>query len=138
MHDVFIGIGSNLGDRYGAIQSAVNLMSPEIFPVSFSKVYETPPWGYEDQPSFLNQVVKAQTELQPLELLIKLITVEKQIGRQPNIRYGPRLIDLDILFYDDLIFDSTELVIPHPEIIHRAFVLIPMLDIVISAIYDGW
>lgn len=129
MHEVFISLGSNIGDRQYAMLRAITLMTPDIVPVSFSKIYETPPWGFEDQPPFLNQAIKTQTLLSPSELLEKLKRIEREIGRKPNFRYGPRLIDLDILFYDDLIYKSEKLIIPHPEINIRAFVLIPLMDI---------
>lgn len=104
-------------------------MPPDIIPVSFSKVYETPPWGYEDQPPFLNQVIKARTHLSPSELLKRLKEIERELGRQPIFRYGPRLIDLDILFYDEMEYKSEDLTIPHPEIANRAFVLVPLMEI---------
>ena len=129
MHVVFISLGSNLGDRQYAFLSAHKLMAEDIILVSASKIYETPPWGYEDQPCFLNQVIKATTLLSPIKLLDKLKWTERKVGRKPNFRYGPRLIDLDILFYDDMIFKTEELTIPHPEITNRAFVLLPLMDI---------
>jgi 2-amino-4-hydroxy-6-hydroxymethyldihydropteridine diphosphokinase len=129
MHVVFISLGSNLGDRQYAFLSAHKLMAEDIILVSASKIYETPPWGYEDQPCFLNQVIKATTLLSPIKLLDKLKWTERKVGRKPNFRYGPRLIDLDILFYDDLIYKTELLTIPHPEITNRAFVLRPLMDI---------
>jgi len=128
-HTVFIALGSNIGDRVGVLNEASELMPPDIIPVSFSKIYETPPWGYEDQPPFLNQVIKARTHLFPSELLKRLKEIEQELGRQPIFRYGPRLIDLDILFFDDLEYKSEILTIPHPEIAKRAFVLIPLMEI---------
>ncbi len=128
-HIVFIALGSNIGDRVKALNNASDLMPPNIIPISFSKVYETPPWGYEDQPPFLNQVIKARTHLSPPALLKRLKEIERELGRQPIFRYGPRLIDLDILFYDDLEYKSEKLTIPHPEIANRAFVLVPLMEI---------
>ena len=98
-HVVFIALGSNIGDRARALNEASALMPPDIIPVSCSKVYETPPWGYEDQPPFLNQVIKARTHLSPPALIKRLKEIEQELGRQPIFRYGPRLIDLDILFF---------------------------------------
>ena len=129
IHTVFIALGSNIGDRMKALKQANDLLPPDIIPVSFSKVYETPPWGYEDQSPFLNQVIKAQTHLSPSVLLKRLKEIERELGRQPIFRYGPRLIDLDILFYDDMKYESEELTIPHPEIANRAFVLVPLMEI---------
>jgi len=91
-----------------------------------SPVYETEPWGYLDQPRFLNQVIEGETRLTPGVLLKRLKAIEKDMGRQAGIRYGPRLIDLDILFYDDLVTDRPGLTIPHPRLHERAFVLIPL------------
>jgi len=126
---VFIALGSNIGDRVRALNEASDLMPPDIIPISFSKVYETLPWGYENQPLFLNQVIKARTHFSPPALLKRIKGIEQELGRQPNFRYGPRLIDLDILFYDDLEYKSKELTIPHPEIANRAFVLVPLMEI---------
>lgn len=126
---IFIGLGSNLGNRQEALRLAIESLQPEILPLASSHVYETPPWGYADQPAFLNQVIKAQTNLSPFATLKKLKQIEKDLGRKPNFRYGPRNIDLDILFYNDEIIETEQLTIPHPELIRRAFVLIPLLDI---------
>ena len=94
-----------------------------------SRVYETPPWGYEEQPAFLNQVLQVETELDPPALLRHLKRIEKKLGRRATFRYGPRAIDLDILFYADLIYSTDSLQIPHPLATERAFVLVPMLEI---------
>jgi len=136
-HTVFIALGSNIGDRLNALMEAIDLMPPEIIPTSLSKVYETPPWGYEDQSPFLNQVIKAQTHLSPSKLLERLKEIEQELGRQPVFRYGPRLIDLDILFYDNLEYQSEVLTIPHPEIANRAFVLVPMMELAPNYIHPG-
>jgi len=128
-HTVFISIGSNQGDREKALKDAAASLNPEVSPTAFSKIYETPPWGYDQQPPFLNQVIRAETALPPLELLDKFKSIEINIGRQPTFRYGPRVIDVDILFYDATVISSERLTIPHPEIEKRAFVLVPMMDI---------
>ena len=127
--DVFIGLGSNLGDRLAALSTAVVLLSPDVRVLKVSKVYETPPWGYEDQPAFLNQVLQAETGLDPPALLKYLKRIEQKLGRKATFRYGPRAIDLDILFYDDLIYSTANLQIPHPMAAERAFVLLPMREI---------
>jgi len=128
-HMVYIASGSNLENREANLSIAVESMPPEVIPVACSPVYQTPPWGFVDQPAFLNQVIKAKTDLKPEELLGFLKQLEKEIGRESTFQYGPRLIDLDILFYDELIFNSPELIIPHPQIPERAFVLVPLSDI---------
>ena len=128
-HTVYIALGSNLENRESNLRIAVGSMYPEVVPVACSQVYQTPPWGFVDQPAFLNQVIRAKTDLKPDELLAFLKQLEKEIGRKLTFQYGPRLIDLDILFYDDLILNSPELVIPHPQMPERAFVLVPLTDI---------
>jgi 2-amino-4-hydroxy-6-hydroxymethyldihydropteridine diphosphokinase len=104
-------------------------MPPQVQVVQVSPVYETPPWGFLDQPHFLNQVLQGETNLAPLELLAFLKGLEAQMGRQKSVRYGPRLIDMDILFYDDLVFEREGLTIPHPRLYERAFVLVPLADL---------
>jgi 2-amino-4-hydroxy-6-hydroxymethyldihydropteridine diphosphokinase len=129
VQDVFIGTGSNLGDRSRALRSAVGLLEPKVHVVKVSSVYETPPWGFEDQPAFLNQVLQVETKLDPQALLTNLKRIEKKLGRETTFRYGPRTIDLDILFYNDLIYSTDTLQIPHPLASERAFVLVPMCEI---------
>jgi 2-amino-4-hydroxy-6-hydroxymethyldihydropteridine diphosphokinase len=128
-HVVFISSGSNLGDRLTALSTAAALLSPNVRVLKASKVYETPPWGFENQPAFLNQVLKAETKLDPPALLKVLKSIEHTMGREATFRYGPRSIDLDILFYDDLILSTDNLQIPHPMIPERAFVLVPLCEI---------
>jgi 2-amino-4-hydroxy-6-hydroxymethyldihydropteridine diphosphokinase len=128
-HTVYIALGTNLGNRLANLRVAIASMPPEINALAESHVYETPPWGYEDQPAFLNMVVKAETSLEPEPLLKYLKQLEVELGREQNFRWGPRLIDLDILFYDDLVLDSPPLVIPHPRLHERAFVLVPLMDV---------
>jgi 2-amino-4-hydroxy-6-hydroxymethyldihydropteridine diphosphokinase len=94
-----------------------------------SPVYETAPWGVTDQPAFLNMVIKGKTRLSPRNLLKHLKLLENRLGRLPSIRYGPRKIDMDILFYADLLFAAPELTLPHPRLHERAFVLVPLADI---------
>jgi 2-amino-4-hydroxy-6-hydroxymethyldihydropteridine diphosphokinase len=130
---VFLALGTNLGDRLHNLEMALialrSAAGADLRILSRSHVYETPAWGYEDQPAFLNMAVKAETNLSPADLLAHLKTLEKDLGRLPNFRWGPRQIDIDILLYDDLILDTPELVIPHPRLHERAFVLVPLADI---------
>ncbi len=128
-HIVYLGLGSNLGDRLSNLHTAVATMPPTVVLDDCSPVYETPPWGYEDQPTFLNQAVCGQTDLEPKELLDHLKMLEAQMGRESTIKYGPRLIDVDILFYDDLVLETEALTIPHPRLFERAFVLVPLTDL---------
>jgi 2-amino-4-hydroxy-6-hydroxymethyldihydropteridine diphosphokinase len=125
----YLSLGTNLGNRLDNLTQAVALLASLAILRKQSAVYETPPWGYLDQPSFLNQVLEVNTPYEPLELLKLLKDVEYKIGRRPTFRYGPRLIDLDILFYNDLVFESPTLTIPHPTLHTRAFVLVPLSEI---------
>jgi len=126
---IFLSLGTNLGDRAANLRSAVSALAPAMRVMRESSIYETAPWGFEDQSHFLNMVVEAETDLAPLDLLKYLKTLETELGRTPTFRYGPRLIDLDILFYDELILQKPELTIPHPRLHERAFVLVPLADL---------
>jgi 2-amino-4-hydroxy-6-hydroxymethyldihydropteridine diphosphokinase len=128
-HVVYLALGTNLGDRRLNLRAAMDALPPEVKILAESKIYETPPWGVEDQPAFLNMAVKAKTGLMPPALLAHLKRLEADLGRRQTFRWGPRLIDIDILFYDDLVFESEELVIPHPRLHERAFVLVPLADL---------
>jgi len=128
-HTTYIAIGTNLGERLDNLRAAIEALEPEVRVLAKSHVYETSPWGVEDQPAFLNMVVKAETSLEPAALLEYLKQLETALGREESIRWGPRLIDLDILFYDNLIIESPPLVIPHPHLHERAFVLVPLADV---------
>jgi len=128
-HIVYFALGTNLGDRIANLRAAVEALASEINVIAESKVYETPPWGYEKQPAFLNMAVKCETALEPESLLKRLKQIEVQLGREQSFRWGPRLIDIDILFHDDLILKSESLIIPHPRLHERAFVLVPLAEI---------
>ena len=126
---VWIGLGTNQGDRENNLFQARNLLDPEVKVLEISPIYQTEPWGFKDQPDFLNQVIKAETALTPSDLLKKLKQIERDLGREETFRNGPRLIDLDILFYDQMIIDLEDLKIPHPRIPERGFVLVPLADL---------
>ena len=128
-HTVYIALGTNIGDRAENMQQALKELESIMQVEERSPIYETPPWGLVDQPDFLNQVVRGETELSPVELIKALKEIEAEMGRVPTIRYGPRLIDLDLLFYDDLVFETEKLSIPHPRMRGRAFVLVPLADL---------
>lgn len=128
-HMVYLALGSNMGDRLANLQDAVSHLAPQMNVKKKSPVYETPPWGFKDQAAFLNQVVMAETRLEPEELLGHLKRLETTLGRVESFRNGPRSIDIDILFFDDVILDSLPLMIPHPRLHQRAFVLLPLNDI---------
>jgi 2-amino-4-hydroxy-6-hydroxymethyldihydropteridine diphosphokinase len=128
-HTVYIALGSNVGDRLANLQAAVAALPPEVRPLQASQVYETPPWGFTGQTAFLNQVLKAETELDPSGLLEHLKRLEARLGRQASFRYGPRSIDLDILLYDALVLKIPGLTIPHARLAERAFVLVPLAEL---------
>ena len=129
IHKVYIGLGTNLGDRQANLQHAIEALEPKVNLCRASSIYETAPWGFTNQPSFLNQVLECETTLTPLRLLNFLKQIEKDLGRVLNFQNGPRLIDLDILFYDDLVMHTDQLEIPHPRLHERAFVLVPLAEI---------
>src|SRR5215211_2793940 len=128
-HTAYLALGTNLGDRLANLKQAISALTPQMEVQTKSQVYETPPWGYEDQPKFLNQVIKAQTYLEPEALLKHLKRLEVALGRKASFQNGPRLIDIDLLFYDDLVLNQPSLVIPHPRLHERGFVLLPLMDI---------
>jgi 2-amino-4-hydroxy-6-hydroxymethyldihydropteridine diphosphokinase len=129
MHVVYIALGSNLGTRKESLREAINALPPQVVVRQTSPIYETAPWGLTNQPAFLNMVVKGETSLDPLELLKHLKQIETRMGRVPAVRWGPRKIDMDILLYEDLVFDSPALTIPHPHMPERGFVLVPLADL---------
>jgi 2-amino-4-hydroxy-6-hydroxymethyldihydropteridine diphosphokinase len=128
-HIVYLALGSNLGDRLANLKQAISSLPPQLEVQAKSQVYETPPWGYEDQPKFLNQVIKAKTYVDPEPLLKHLKRLEVALGRKESFSNGPRLIDLDILFFDDRVLNTPSLAIPHPRLQERGFVLLPLMDI---------
>ena len=128
-HITYLALGTNLGDRPAHLRAAIKALPPSIVHCQSSGIYETPPWGVEDQPPFLNMAMKCETALEPESLLKRLKQLEIQLGRQQSFRWGPRLIDLDILFYDELILNTGQLMIPHPRLHERAFVLVPLAEI---------
>ena len=128
-HTLYLALGSNLDDRLANLKQAVASLSPQMEVKAKSHIYETPPWGHTDQPKFLNQVVKAKTYLAPEPLLKHLKRLEIALGRKTSFPNGPRLIDMDILFYDDLVLETPLLTLPHPRLHERGFVLLPLMDI---------
>lgn len=129
MRTVFLALGSNLGDRIYFLLKAVDLIN-EVCPVkAISPVYETEPWGYENQGRFLNCAVKIGSPLDPYRLLRFLKEVEKKAGRKERFRWGPREIDIDILLFEDEVINTPELTVPHRYLLERDFFLKPLLDI---------
>ena len=136
-HIVYLALGTNLGDRLANLKQAITALTPQLEVKAKSHVYETAPWGFEDQPKFLNQVIKAKTYLDPEPLLKHLKRLELALGRKESFPNGPRLIDLDILFYDDLVLNTPPLTLPHPRLHKRAFVLLPLMDIDPDFVHPG-
>jgi len=124
-------LGSNLGNRMLYINTALHRLEEESVGkiILKSSVYETSPWGFTDQPDFLNQVAVIETSLKPMELLKKLKKIEKELGRTTSGKWQQRTIDIDILFYDEIIFESGDLIIPHPFLHKRKFTLVPLVEI---------
>jgi 2-amino-4-hydroxy-6-hydroxymethyldihydropteridine diphosphokinase len=126
---VYIALGSNLGDRAANLAKAREMLGNDIRVLKCSSIYQTAPWGYSEQDDFYNQVLEGETELTPMRLLGRLKRVERGMGRKKTFRNGPRVIDLDILFYDGVILETRRLAIPHPGMHERAFVLVPLAEI---------
>ncbi|HGG0417590.1 2-amino-4-hydroxy-6-hydroxymethyldihydropteridine diphosphokinase [Clostridium botulinum] len=130
MHTAYVAFGSNIGEKENYIKRALEKIEErEIKIIKVSPIYETEPYGVLDQDSFLNGVVKIETNLTPEDLIEELLHIEKQLDRVRERRWGPRTIDLDIIFYDDLIINEKDLVIPHKDMENREFVLKPLCDI---------
>ncbi|OUS69935.1 2-amino-4-hydroxy-6-hydroxymethyldihydropteridine diphosphokinase [Paenibacillus sp. MY03] len=131
----YIALGSNMGDREAHLMRAIGELNnqPGIEVTAVSGIYETDPVGYTDQPAFLNMAVAVKTELAPLELLRTQLRLESALGRIRQERWGPRTIDLDLLLYDNVRMDQEELTLPHPRMMERAFVLVPLHDVISSS-----
>jgi 2-amino-4-hydroxy-6-hydroxymethyldihydropteridine diphosphokinase len=130
VNKAFISIGGNLGNRLENLQQAVRLIEKFCGKImKQSSIYETAAWGKTDQPDFLNQVLEIGTSLPPGKLMNAVLEIEKMLGRERNEKYSPRIIDIDILFFNEEIVDESFLKIPHPELQKRRFVLIPLAEI---------
>jgi 2-amino-4-hydroxy-6-hydroxymethyldihydropteridine diphosphokinase len=126
---VYVGLGSNLGDRVANLREAVQRLSAIIKIEKASQLYVAAPLGYVRDDAFVNAVVCGRTTLKPLELLEMMQAIEAAMGRRPGVQYGPRPIDLDMLFYDAVQMETRKLTIPHPRLAQRAFVLRPLVEI---------
>jgi 2-amino-4-hydroxy-6-hydroxymethyldihydropteridine diphosphokinase len=135
MNVIYLSLGSNIGRRLDFIKAAVDKLSEHIKIIEKSALYETAPWGKTNQPKFLNLCLKAETDLNPNELLSFVKEVELGAGRNSKEKWGPREIDVDILFYDDDRLQSKNLTIPHPHLHERAFVLVPLNEIAADFIH---
>ena len=124
----YVGVGANLCDREATIREAVRLLGGDV--IAGSQLRETEPWGYADQPAFLNGAILLETDLEPRAVLDRLLAVERELGRtRDGPRYGPRTVDLDLLLYGDRVLDEPGLTVPHPRLHERAFALEPLLDL---------
>lgn len=129
-YPVFLLLGANLGDREATLSKAITLISERIAPViSASSLYETAPWGVEDQPAYLNQVISLTTPKEAKRVLHEALAIEKELGRERRLRWGARVIDIDVLFYGNKIQTSEELEVPHPRLHQRKFTLVPLAEI---------
>jgi 2-amino-4-hydroxy-6-hydroxymethyldihydropteridine diphosphokinase len=126
---VYLGLGTNLGDRAANLRAALAALPPDFDVQAVSRCYETEPAYVLDQPRFLNLAARAATGLEPLAALRRLKALEAELGRARGRRFGPRLIDLDLLVYDNVMLDTPELTLPHPRLHERAFVLVPLADL---------
>lgn len=130
MNTAYLLTGGNMGNREENLAQAREAIQEHCGKIkAASSLYETAAWGKTDQPSFLNQALYIETKLTPRQLLKQLLKIEEEIGRKRKEKYGPRIIDIDILFFNDEIYDSPSLKIPHPEIQNRRFVLAPLAEI---------
>lgn len=136
MNEVYLSLGSNLGDRKAQLQEAVRLLqtNPSISNIKMSSIYETAPVGYLDQYAFLNLVIRLETSLSPLELLDICQEIEQVLHRERLVRWGPRTVDLDVLLYGQEQVATERLTIPHPRMYERTFVLVPLQELMPSLI----
>ena len=131
MHQVFLGIGGNIGNKLNNFNTVHQIIKNEVGKIiKSSSIYETPPWGFESKDNFWNQVLIVETEYLPEILLKKIIEIEGKFGRKRETgKYDSREMDIDILYYDDIFMETKNLVIPHPKIYLRKFVLVPLNEI---------
>lgn len=138
-----IGLGSNLGDAAQAVRDAIQALDavPECRVLAASRLYRTPAWGCTDQPDFINAAVRLHTHLPPLALLAQLLDIERHAGRDRSdaaaVRWGPRLLDLDLLLYGEQVIDEVGLQVPHPHLHARAFALVPLAEVAAEVPFPG-
>ncbi len=130
MHSYYLHLGSNQGDRNEFLQKALQLISEKIGTINLkSNIYETEPWGMKEQENFLNMAIEVKSTKSPEDVIQSIKSIESALGSAKSAKWGPRSIDIDVLYCDDLIIKSSEITIPHPHIQDRNFVLIPLLEI---------
>lgn len=130
MNKVYLLIGGNMGDRMANLDNALNLMESNLGKITLlSSKYETAAWGFTEQPHFLNQAILLQTDLLANDLMLAILNIEKSMGRERSIPLGPRIIDIDIIYFNEEIIDNISVTIPHPKMTARRFVLLPLVEI---------
>ena len=135
-NQIFISLGTNLGNRSEQLTTAMQAIEATLGTIiKQSSVYETKPWGISDQPDFLNQVILVHTDQSPMECLTRLSAIENKLGRKREEKWGARIIDLDLLYFNDAIIDTPKLILPHPGLAHRKFVLVPLVEIAADFIH---
>lgn len=138
MNRVLLGLGGNVGDPIAAIETALaRLPGAGVTVLSLSRFYRTPPWGPVPQPDFINACASVETSQNPRDLLAATQAIERDLGRQPGERWGPRRIDIDILDYEHAALDEPGLTLPHPRLFERAFVLVPLMEIAPDRVIAG-
>lgn len=137
MSKIYLSLGTNLGDKKGNLEHAVMLLSEKVIVVKVSSFYETEPVGYKDQPWFMNIVVEGTTDLPPEDLLAFTQSIEHEMKRVKTIVNGPRIIDVDILLYENVKINTETLTIPHPRMKERAFVMYPLFEIAPDLLIEG-
>lgn len=137
MNQVYLGLGTNMGQRWHNLEEAVAKLSQMMVVTAVSPVYETEPWGPVTQSSFLNLCLAGQTTRTPQVLLATIKQLEEEMGRTVSQKWGPRLIDIDILLYTNMVVQTDKLTIPHPYLHERAFVLFPLADIAPDVVHPG-
>ncbi|ABI78286.1 2-amino-4-hydroxy-6-hydroxymethyldihydropteridine pyrophosphokinase [Hyphomonas neptunium ATCC 15444] len=139
MAEAALGLGSNLGDREAHLSGAVRALEAwgGVRVTAISSLWETPPWGIEGQPHFLNACVLIETSLTPIEVLDACLAIERDHGRERSLRWGPRTLDMDVLYYDDVEMADERLILPHPRMLLRSFVLAPLAEIAPGKVIGG-
>ena len=137
MSKIYLSLGTNLGDRELNLENALHFLSKEIVILKKSSLYETEPVGFQDQPWFLNMVIEGETDLSPGDFLSLTQSIERKMKRVKTFVNGPRIIDVDILLYEDEKIETESLVIPHPRMLQRAFVMIPLYEISSDLMISG-
>ena len=136
--EVYLGLGGNIGTPKETFEKALHLMSDFVIIDKISSLYKSSPFGYTDQPPFINAAVQIKTESPPLELLSQLQIIEKKLGKKVIHKNGPRILDIDLLVYQEFTLELENLTLPHPGILNRDFVLLPMLDLNPTLTQPAW